>query len=922
MVSINKVSSSNLLSSLSNSAHVVSGLASGLDTEGMIESLVQSYQTKINSIAQKVTKTEWKQDAYRSIIAKMTAFSNKYTSYTSGTILLSSSFFSNAVSVESLGANKDRVSASGKSSSNIALNSVTRLATAARYTTSSNLNGGDGTTISADEPLKLDSTMTMGTLNGSLSLVYGNKTVSINFDEINDQLTGTTTAQKAISLGTAIRDKLSEQTITLSNGETVKASDRIGVTVYGDGTISFTDKSKAGNNVYISSASKSIQETLGLHLSGSAEDQVSQIKVGASTNLTKVVDTAEYLSEKTMNVNLNGTTKTIKMPKMVKEEDGAYKILDADGNKLDLTGDNYAKVLQDSMEKAFGKKIQVSNKNYDGATTGSLNLEFTVDEGSSLLLNTDAGDTLGIGKTASSYMDTSKTLGKLLGDDAWKGLTPSVDKDGKPIEGKYDFVLNGVTIGSYGKDTKLYQVINDINANSEAGVRVSYSQTTNKFLFTSQETGSETKIEMGDGLANKMFGVDESKLPAGGGSFAEAYGMTWMQDGESARVSFGFKSHTISFNITKEMTIADVAKKLNPMFGGQGEKAYYDKYSGQLLVDGADGQPLSFTIKDQWDDEVQYKGESTSSYTAGQDAKLNVTINGETMDLVRGSNLVSIDGLTLSLKETFDGYKDADGNAVSNVDGHAANAVTFSSKTDSDKIVDAVRSMVKDYNEMMAEIKAAYGTMPAKNSSGSLQAYEPLTDDEKAGMSESAIQRYEEKAKQGILFGDRNLSGLYDRMREAFAPAGRDGDYLRHIGISLSYSSDGSMSLSLDENALREALDSDPEAVADAFTKSRAGGSSSDGVMQNMKTQLDRYAGLTGSVKGILVQEAGTPLNALSLLNNNFQNQIDKYNDQIESWQEKLSAQVDRYTSQFTRLEMLINQMNSQSSTLAGLMGG
>ena len=71
MASINKVSSSNLLSSLSNSAHVVSGLASGMDTEGMIESLVQSYQAKINSIAQNVIKTEWKQDAYRSIIAKM-----------------------------------------------------------------------------------------------------------------------------------------------------------------------------------------------------------------------------------------------------------------------------------------------------------------------------------------------------------------------------------------------------------------------------------------------------------------------------------------------------------------------------------------------------------------------------------------------------------------------------------------------------------------------------------------------------------------------------------------------------------------------------------------------------------------------------------------------------------------------------------
>ena len=33
-----------------------------------------------------------------------------------------------------------------------------------------------------------------------------------------------------------------------------------------------------------------------------------------------------------------------------------------------------------------------------------------------------------------------------------------------------------------------------------------------------------------------------------------------------------------------------------------------------------------------------------------------------------------------------------------------------------------------------------------------------------AGMSESAIQRYEEKAKQGLLFGDSNLRNLYERM--------------------------------------------------------------------------------------------------------------------------------------------------------------
>ena len=68
MASVNGVRSSNMTSSLYNSANVISGLASGLDTEGMIEGLVQSYQTKIQNLTNKATKLEWKQDAYRSII--------------------------------------------------------------------------------------------------------------------------------------------------------------------------------------------------------------------------------------------------------------------------------------------------------------------------------------------------------------------------------------------------------------------------------------------------------------------------------------------------------------------------------------------------------------------------------------------------------------------------------------------------------------------------------------------------------------------------------------------------------------------------------------------------------------------------------------------------------------------------------------
>ena len=81
MASVSRAGGSSYTSSLYNSANIISGLASGMDTEGMIESLVQSYQTKLQNLSNKSTKIGWKQEAYRSIINKMTAFSNKYTSY-------------------------------------------------------------------------------------------------------------------------------------------------------------------------------------------------------------------------------------------------------------------------------------------------------------------------------------------------------------------------------------------------------------------------------------------------------------------------------------------------------------------------------------------------------------------------------------------------------------------------------------------------------------------------------------------------------------------------------------------------------------------------------------------------------------------------------------------------------------------------
>ena len=89
-----------------------------------------------------------------------------------------------------------------------------------------------------------------------------------------------------------------------------------------------------------------------------------------------------------------------------------------------------------------------------------------------------------------------------------------------------------------------------------------------------------------------------------------------------------------------------------------------------------------------------------------------------------------------------------------------------------------------------------------------------------------------------------------------------------------------------------------------------------------LKTTLDRYASTTGATKGILIEKAGSSRAPTSILDNYIQDMMDNIDDQIERWETKLSDQVDRYTSQFTQLEVLIQQMNSQSASLSGLMGG
>lgn len=952
MASISGATSSNTVSSLYNSANVISGLASGLDTEGMIENLVKSYQTKINSLNQQVTKTEWKQEAYRSIISKMVGFTNKYTSYSSATNLMSPSFFNNAVKVATLGLNKDKVTASGKTSSDIALNAVHQLATAAQYRVGDGLlNSGDGKNIQSASDIDLLGKTELGALQGSLTVTYGSQKLNINFDEVADKkaledIEEKTGKKGADALAELINQKLEGQKITFSNGQSENAQDRVQAVVEG-GEIVFKDlKSTAGNALYISQASGNVAKTLGLETDElTKENGINRFKLDGlgkdkddNVKLTREEKNLDYLSGKAMNLTLNGSTKTIYLPKIIKEaqkDTDGNELKDADGNvKYDYfiqDGDNKVKItdtnksevnriytdqVSAAVKSAFKDKIVVSNAD---SSNNTLKLNFNVKEdGSDLRITSDVGEALGIGQTATTYLNTSKTLEDLLGKDM-KGLTATKDKDGNDV---YAFKINGVTIGEYTKDTKLSTILNDINSNKDAGVKVSYSQTTKEFLFSAKETGADSEIVMGDGLAAAMFGVDTTQKTKDYLKLDSLKGQNVVltvkdKDGNDVEaVNFTFKRD--------DSTLDGMLKQFNKQLdkNNLGLKASISG-TGALILTDSQGKRVDYTASGEVGTKLQNKV-AEAGYSKGQDAEFTATVNGKQMKMTRSSNSVSIDGLTINMKEKFEGTPelDKDGNVKKDANDNTIyktdeNSVTFKSTTDSDKIVDAVKAMIEDYNAMLSEIRGAYSTLPAQKTDGS--SYEPLTSDQASNYSESEQQKYEEKAKQGILFADRDLSSLYNKLQNMFSPSGQDGAILRGMGITSSYDiSTGALTITLDEDKFRSMLDSDPDMVADAFTKTSGNG----GVMQNLKSTLDTYAKTSGEPKGILIQKAGSPLSPLSLMNNTWQKQIDNLNTQIEKWQDKLSSQVDRYTQQFSRLEQLIQQMNSQSSTLAGMMGG
>ncbi|MBP0981439.1 MAG: hypothetical protein J5968_04470, partial [Oscillospiraceae bacterium] len=208
------------INSLSASSNGLSGLASGMDTESMVEQMLMGTQNKIDTTNQKITQLEYKQELYHSVISDLKTFQNTYFSFTNQeTNLLSQSFFSTKAA--SSASKAYSVTANTAAAvGNVTINNITSLATnykqTAKNTASAMLMG------TFDQGLA-DAWKTLMTDEEKLTIKVGDKSVAIAAADI----VGKGSLEVESVINTALKDNGVAAEMKFMNGKfTLTANDK------------------------------------------------------------------------------------------------------------------------------------------------------------------------------------------------------------------------------------------------------------------------------------------------------------------------------------------------------------------------------------------------------------------------------------------------------------------------------------------------------------------------------------------------------------------------------------------------------------------------------------------------------------------------------------------------------------------------
>ncbi|WP_316570345.1 flagellar filament capping protein FliD [Neobacillus sp. YIM B06451] len=298
----------------------------------------------------------------------------------------------------------------------------------------------------------------------------------------------------------------------------------------------------------------------------------------------------------------------------------------------------------------------------------------------------------------------------------------------------------------------------------------------------------------------------------------------------------------------------------------------------------------------------------------GKDAKIVLSENSASVDFL--GQTLKLDTTNLVANGT-NAHIIFDGKEITNFSTNNGTIMginfSFKSTTVGTSTVTVTRSVeaeVKNIKDFVEKYNSLIDRLNKLVSEPVYRDYQPLLDDQKTDMSEKQIEKWEEKAKSGLLRNDSILTAVLNKMRgimNSTVSTGSSYNSLSSIGIgSKSYQDRGK--LYIDETKLTAAIQADPDAVQKLFSQVGDTATGANGLvnqlsdeMQTAISQLTKKAGVTGSSQ----MDQSTVGRLLARIQNDINRQTDR-----------LFRKEDQYYRQFTEMEKAVAKFNSQSSWL------
>lgn len=829
-----------------SSPNRMAGLMSGLETEDIVKAMTANTKNRINSKQQKLQTLQWKQDGYRSIISKISDFKNKYLDLTS-----SSSIKANAILKKCLAtSSNDKITATASAGATPAKYTI-REATAAK--TASVSSGGS-------------------VAGGSIKLDFSDAKRGKNY-EVNVKLDGA--VKTVVFTGGANAEETKQNFLDAANNA-------ISDIVHTGQKFEINDESRmvfngAGDKIYhtfeITDGGDNMEEALGID-----GDRISRISKSAK------------LGE-------------IGFDNKLVSEDGKYNI-NINGVSFEFT--------EDTTVSEMLNKINTSNA---GVTMSfsTVGQSFTLET-----KDTGAGQELNIYQTGGTLLNSlfnisSDKLGVSSADSAKieyainGSYTQKIDdsklKNGfEETDDKFKFTLN-----IDGKDRTFEWDMSDILPKPDDGEEYSASeinaalQDKLALQLADDDMAGKGKLDLkisydSNGLTLTSY---DHKFTIVDSNFALDPGKTneKMVNGDEMYV-IAPDVKSMKFKVGDEEIEVTASKKAGISIKDLADKGLFNIRSDGTLVASREVTAVDDNAKAMFDKyfggkETLVPAAGNDVYTAyGSNSTIDVSTDGEHFTTyTSATNLFTFDGTTINLTNVKEFKAETD-----------EDYITVETKKDTSGIKDVLKGFVEDYNNLIGDLYKEVSTKrPQKNKA----YFDPLTDEQKDEMDADEIEKWEDQAKQGLLYRDNNIQKFLTEIRGVMS-RGINGFTLRDMGIKLTDNWRDNGKLEIDEAKMDSAIEAYGDKIADFFT-------GSDGLAARLEKTVDKAISTKTKNYGYLTSLAGME-NTKTDTDNQIYKEMQSIQNIIDKLNEKYESEQERYWSQFTALEKYMAQMQQQAS--------